>query len=173
MSSALRNGKPTAQGMTLDLCAWHAEPLPQEALHARLAGLRGASGFEARLEDLRLRLMLGLPCTMQREVLLSEAADELGRAAVELICGQVMLAQRQSGAWTWLDAAQGRLAQRLPGPCFREILQRHARLRPLTLFPAPRPIRPLAELLAIAAATARLEGRRRPAYTPDRRDTLG
>ena len=66
----------------LDLAAWHAEPLAQDEVEARLARLGTATAWAERLEALRLRLMLGLPTTMQREVLMAEADDDLQRAAV-------------------------------------------------------------------------------------------
>lgn len=157
----------------LDLAAWHAEPIAKAAAEAQLARLRTAARWEERLEALRLRELLGLPADMQREVLLAEADDERHRAAVELITGQVMLARRLRGAWSWLEAAEQRLAHRLPGPRYLALLQRHAALRALPLFEWPSPIRPLVELLAIAAAAARLERPQRPLTTLDRRDTLG
>ncbi|MEO1750947.1 hypothetical protein [Thiofaba sp. EF100] len=157
----------------LDLAAWHAEPLDQGEAETRLARLGTATAWTERLEALRLRLMLGLPATMQREVLMAEADDDLQRAAVELITGQVMLARRMKGAWDWLDAAEKRLAHRLPGPGYLALLRRHAMLRTLPLFDQPKAMRPLKELLAIAAATARLEGMKRPDYAGDQRDTLG
>ncbi|MEF3194050.1 MAG: hypothetical protein K6346_07540 [Halothiobacillaceae bacterium] len=157
----------------LDLAAWHAEPLAQDKAEARLARLGTAMAWDDRLEALHLRLMLGLPAMMQREVLMAEADDDLQRAAVELITGQVMLARRLKGAWAWLDAAEKRLAHGLPGPGYLELLRRHAMLRTLPLFDQPKPMRPLKELLAIAAAISRLEGMKRPDYAGDQRDTLG
>ena len=154
-----------------DLGAWHAEPLPDA--ETRLAALRMASLWHERLEALRLRLMLGLPSEMQRDVLWSEADNELQRAAVELITGQVMLARRQKGAWLWLDAAEKRLAQHLSGADYITLLRRHTALRSLTLFDAARPMRPLEELLAIARAITQLEGLQRKTYSQDARDTLG
>jgi len=157
----------------LDLSAWHANPIPTNEAETRLAQLRTATTWDDRLEALRLRLMLGLPADIQRDVLLGEASDDLQRAAVELITGQIMLARRLKGAWTWLDAAEKRLAHRLPGPGYLELLRRHAVLRALTLYEQPKAMRPAEELLAIAAATTQLEGRRRPDYIGDQRDTLG
>ena len=157
--------------LRIDLGAWHAEPLPDA--EARLARLRSATAWQERLEGLRLRLMLGLPSDMQRDVLWSEAENELQRAAVELITGQVMLAHRRKGAWTWLDAAEKRLAQHLPGADYIKLLRRHAALRGLRLFDTPKPMRPLEELLAIASATSQLEGLKRPDITGNQRDTLG
>ena len=154
-----------------DLGAWHAEPLPDA--ETRLAALRMASLWHERLEALRLRLMLGLPSEMQRDVLWNEADNELQRAAVELITGQVMLARRQKSAWIWLDAAEKRLAQHLPGADYIKLLRRHAALRGLRLFDTPKPMRPLEELLAIASATSQLEGLKRPDITGNQRDTLG
>lgn len=156
-----------------DLAAWHAEPLTQDEIKARLARLGTATAWEDRLEALRLRLMLGLPTDMQREVLLAEANDDLQRAAIELITGQIMLARRMKRAWGWLDAAEKRLAHSLPGADYLALLRRHARLRTLPLFDQPKAMRPLKELLAIAAATARLEGMKRPEHAGDQRDTLG
>ena len=157
--------------LRIDLGAWHAEPLSDA--EARLAFLRTASAWQDRIEGLRLRLILGLPSEMQREVLWNEAENELQRAAVELITGQVMLARRLKGAWTWLDAAEKRLAQHLPGADYIKLLRRHAVLRALTLFDAPRPMRPLEELSAIANATSQLEGLKRPDIAGNQRDTLG
>ncbi len=157
----------------IDLAAWHADPLPEHAAQARLAQLRTATAWSERLEALRLRLMLGLPAEMQRDVLFHEADDELHRAAVELITGQVMLAQRRQGAWDWLDAAKQRLAHHLPGAGYLELLRRHAALRGLRLFDTPKLMRPLDELLTIARMTAQLEGRQRKSITQDARDTLG
>jgi hypothetical protein len=166
-------GEWTEQGTAIDinLSAWHADPQPDAA--ARLSALSTTHNWNERLEALRLRLMLGLPADMQRDVLWSEAKDDMQRAAVELITGQVMLARRLQGAWGWLDAAEKRLAHRLPGPDYLEMLGRHAALRALSLFDQPKTIRPLEELLAIANATSRIEGLKRPGYTIDRRDTLG
>jgi len=161
------------EGEGIDLAAWHAEPLPEHAAQSRLAQLRTASAWTDRLEALRMRLMLGLPAEMQRDVLLSEARVEQQRAAVELITGQIMLAQRRQGAWDWLDAAEKRRAHHLPGAGYLELLRRHATLRGLRLFDMPKPMRPLAELLAIAHVTAQLEGRQRKIITQDARDTLG
>ncbi len=157
----------------IDLAAWHAEPLPDGEAEARLARLRTATARDDRLEALRLRLMLGLPFEMQREVLWSEASDEIHRAAVEIVTGQVMLARRLQGAWTWLDAAEKRLAHRLPGPGYVALMRRHAALRSLVLFERPRAMRPLEALLAIAEATMQLEGLKRADYAQDARDTLG
>ncbi|MEF3193068.1 MAG: hypothetical protein K6346_02440 [Halothiobacillaceae bacterium] len=157
----------------IDLVGWHAYPIPTATAETRLAQLRTATAWADRLEALRLRLMLGLPATMQREVLMAEADDDLQRAAVELITGQVMLARRLKGAWAWLDAAEKRLAHGLPGPGYLELLRRHAMLRTLPLFDQPKPMRPLKELLAIAAAISRLEGIKRPNYAMDPRDTVG
>ncbi|MGD9889268.1 MAG: hypothetical protein AB7S56_08405 [Halothiobacillaceae bacterium] len=154
-----------------NLGAWHAEPLPDA--ETRLAVLRMASLWHERLEALHLRLMLGLPSEMQRDVLWNEADNEVQRAAVELITGQVMLARRQKGAWLWLDAAEKRLAQHLSGRDYITLLRRHAVLRSLALFDVARPVRPLDELLAIARATAQLEGLQRKDYSQDTRDTLG
>ena len=92
----------------IDLAAWHADPLPESAAQSRLTQLRTACVWDERLEALRLRLMLGLPGEMQRDVLLHETDDERQRAAIELITGQIMLAQRRRGAWAWLDAAPKR-----------------------------------------------------------------
>jgi hypothetical protein len=146
----------------IDLAGWHASPLPEGEAAIRLGRLRTATAWDDRLEALRLRLMLGLPAEMQREVLFNEAADDPQRAAVELITGQVMLARRLKGAWHWLDAAEKRLAHCLSGPGYLELLRRHAVLRALTLFDQPKDIRPLEALLAIATATSQLEmaGRR-------------
>lgn len=155
------------------LAAWHANPLPEGEAETQLAQLRTATAWDDRLEALRLRLMLGLPADMQRDVLWSEAKDDVQRAAVELITGQVLLARRLKGAWTWLDAAEKRLAHRLPGSDYLELLRRHAALRALTLFDQPKTLRPLEELLAIAKATSQLEGLKRPDYAKDQRDTLG
>ncbi|MDD2894208.1 MAG: hypothetical protein PHF20_09810 [Halothiobacillaceae bacterium] len=166
-------GEGWGEGKRIDLAAWHADPLPRDEANARLVPLRTATAWHERLEVLRLRLMLGLPAEMQRDVLLHEAANEQQRAAVELITGQIMLAQRQQGAWVWLDAAQQRLAHHLPGAGYLELLRRHATLRGLRLFNTPKPMRPLAELLAIASMTAQLEGRQRKIITQDARDTLG
>jgi len=157
----------------LDLSAWHAHPVPPDEAETRLAQLRTATSWGDRIETLRLRLMLGLPAEMQRDVLFNEATDDLQRAAVELITGQVMLARRLKGAWRWLDAAEIRLAPRLPGPGYVELLRRHATLRALPLFEQPRAMRPLEDLLRIAAATSQLEGLKRPDYAGDQRDTLG
>ncbi len=157
--------------LRIDLGAWHAEPLPDA--EARLARLRTATAWQERLEGLRLRLMLGLPSDMQRDVLWSEAENELQRAAVELITGQLMLAQRLKGAWTWLDAAEKRLAQHLPGADYIKVLRRHTALRTLRLFDSARPMRPLSALLAIAAATSQLDGLQRKNHKQDARDTLG
>jgi len=157
----------------IDLSAWHADPLSEHTAQTRLAQLRTATAWADRLEALRLRLILGLPAEMQRDVLLGEANDELQRAAVELITGQVMLAQRLQGAWDWLDAAEKRLAHHLPGAGYLELLRRHATLRGLRLFDTPKPMRPLLELLAIARATAQLEGIQRKIIMQDARDTLG
>jgi len=157
----------------IDLAAWHAEPLPERAAQTRLAQLRTATAWNERLEVLRLRLILGLPADMQRDVLLGEAKDELQRAAVELLTGQIMLAQRRQGAWVWLDAAEKKLAHHLPGAGYLELLRRHATLRPLALFAEPRPIRSLNELRAIAAATALFASQTRKEYLQDARDTLG
>lgn len=157
----------------IELAAWHADPLPEHAAQARLAQLRTATAWHERLEALRLRLILGLPAEMQRDVLFHEADDELQRAAVELITGQIMLAQRRQVAWLWLDAAQQRLAHHLPGAGYLELLRRHAALRGLRLFDTPKPMRPLVELLTIASMTAQLEGRQRQIITQDARDTLG
>jgi len=157
----------------IDLAAWHADPLPEDTAQARLAQLRTATAWTDRLEALRLRLILGLPAEMQRDVLVHEADDDLQRAAVELITGQVMLAQRRQGAWDWLDAAEQRLAHHLPGAGYLELLRRHAALRGLRLFDTPKRMRPLVELLSIAHITAQLEGRQRQTITQDARDTLG
>jgi len=157
----------------IELAAWHAEPLPEHAAQTRLAKLRTATAWADRLEVLRLRLILGLPFEMQRDVLLGEANDDLQRAAVELITGQMMLAQRRQGAWDWLDAAEKRLAHHLPGADYLELLRRHATLHGLKLFDTPKPMRPLDELLAIARTIERLEGIQRKIITPDARDTLG
>jgi len=157
--------------LPIDLGAWHAEPQPDA--EARLASLRTASAWQDRLEGLRLRLMLGLPSDMQREVLWNEAENELQRAAVELITGQVMLARRLKGAWTWLDAAEKRLAQHLPGVDYIKVLRRHAVLRAPRLFDVARPMRSLSDLRAIATATTQLEGLQRKDYNQDARDTLG
>lgn len=157
----------------LDLTAWHANPIPTDKAETRLAQLRTATAWDDRLEALRLRLMLGLPADMQREVLFHEASDDLQRAAVELITGQIMLARRMNGAWAWLDSAEKRLAHRLPGPGYLELLRRHATLRALTLFDHPKPMRPLEALLAIAVSTGQLEGLKRPEFSGDSRDTLG
>lgn len=157
----------------LDLSAWHATPIPPDEAKTRLTQLCTATAWGDRLEALRLRLMLGLPAEMQREVLFNEATDDSQRAAVELLTGQVMLARRLKGAWDWLDAAERRLAHRLSGPGYLALLRRHAILRALTLFDQPKAMRPLEELLAIAAATTRLEGMKRPDYAGDQRDTLG
>ena len=157
----------------IELAAWHADPLPEHAAQARLAQLRTATAWDERIEVLRLRLILGLPAEMQRDVLVHEANDELQRAAVELITGQIMLAQRRQGAWIWLDAAEQRLAHHLPGAGYLELLRRHAALRGLRLFDTPKPMRPLEELLAIANATSQLEGLKRPDIVRDQRDTLG
>ena len=154
-----------------DLGAWHAEPLPDA--ETRLAALRMASLWHERLEALRLRLILGLPSDMQREVLWNEADNELQRAAAELITGQVMLARRLKGAWVWLDAAEKRLAQHLSGTGYIKLLRRHAVLRGLRLFDTPKPMRPLEELLAIANAISQLEGLKRPDIAGNQRDTLG
>ncbi|MEW6764204.1 MAG: hypothetical protein AB1344_00275 [Pseudomonadota bacterium] len=156
-----------------DLSSWHANPLPEGEAKTRLAQLRTATAWDDRLEALRLRLMLGLPADIQRDVLFHEASDDLQRAAVELLTGQVMLARRMKGAWTWLDAAERRLAHRLPGPDYLGLLRRHAALRALTLFDHPKPMRPLEALLAIAASTGQLEGLKRPEFSGDQRDTLG
>ncbi|MEW6445521.1 MAG: hypothetical protein ACOZAQ_03240 [Pseudomonadota bacterium] len=156
-----------------DLSSWHADPLPEGEAKTRLAQLRTATTWDDRLEALRLRLMLGLPADMQREVLFHEASDDLQRAAIELITGQVMLARRMRGAWDWLDSAEKRLAHRLPGPDYLELMRRHAALRALKLFDQPKFMRPLEELLAIAESTGRLEGLKRPELSGDRRDTLG
>ena len=161
------------EAIGIDLAAWHADPLPEDSAQARLTQLRTASALADRLEALRLRLILGLPADMQRDVLLSEAHDEQQRAAVELITGQIMLAQRRQGAWAWLDAAEKHLAHHLPGADYLELLRRHATLRGLRLFDTPKPMRPLAELLAIAHMTTQLEGRQRQIITQDTRDTLG
>lgn len=160
-------------GMNLDLSAWHAHPIPPDEAETRLAQLRTANAWGDRLEALRLRLILGLPADMQRDILFSEATDDLQRAAVELITGQVMLARRLKGAWTWLDAAERRLAHLLSGPGYVELLRRHATLRALALFDQPKAMRPLEDLLRIAAATSLLEGLKRPDYAGDQRDTLG
>lgn len=157
----------------INLADWHANPLPEGEAQARLARLRTATAWDDRLEVLRLRLMLGLPAEMQRDVLWSEATDDLHRAAVELITGQIMLAQRLNGAWAWLDSAEKRLAHVLPGPGYLEPLQRHAALKGLRLFEQYKTMRPLLELLAIAEATNQLEGLKRPDYVGDQRDTLG
>lgn len=157
----------------IELAAWLADPLPEGEAETRLTLLRTATAWDDRLEVLRLRLMLGLPFEMQREVLWNEAANDDHRAAVELITGQVMLARRLKGGWTWLDAAEKRLAHRLPGPDYLALLRRHAALRALILFDQPKTIRPLEELLVIANATAQFEGLKRPDYAKDRSDTLG
>lgn len=157
----------------IDLALWHADPLPEGEAQARLAQLRTATTWDERLEVLRLRLMLDLPAEMQREVLFSEANDDLQRAAVELVTGQVMLARRLKGAWAWLDSAEKRLAHRLPGPGYVGIMRRHATLKALTLLEQPKALRTLEELLAIASATAMFEGMKRPDFAGDQRDTLG
>lgn len=177
MPSSTRTTPPSVAVSTerpmLDLAAWHAEPIPRAEAEAQLTRLRTAARWEARLEALRLRELLGLPADMQREVLLAEMDDERKQAAVELITGQVMLARRLQGAWDWLQAAEQRLAHHLSGPDYLVLLRRHAALRPLILFPTPRPLRPLSELLAIAQATARLKGPNRALHGFDQRDTLG
>ncbi|OYY75191.1 MAG: hypothetical protein B7Y40_01890 [Gammaproteobacteria bacterium 28-57-27] len=157
----------------IDLAAWHAEPLPEGEAQIRLDQIRTATTWDDRLEVLRLRIMLGLPFEMQRDVLWNEASSDMQRAAVELITGQIMLARRLQGAWIWLDTAQQRLAHHLPGTGYLELLRRHATLRGLRLFDTPKPIRPLTELLTIARMTAQLEGRQRKTFTLDARDTLG
>ena len=157
----------------INLADWHANPLPEGEVQARLAQLRTATVWDDRLEVLRLRLMLGLLADMQRDVLFNEATDDLQRAAVELITGQVMLAQRLKGAWAWLDSAEKRLAHVLPGPGYVELMRRHATLRALRLFDRPKTIRALDELLTIASATSQLEGQKRTDYAQDQRDTLG
>lgn len=157
----------------IDLAAWHADPLPESAAQSRLTQLRTTCVWDERLEALRLRLMLGLPGEMQRDVLLHETDDERQRAAIELITGQIMLAQRRRGAWAWLDAAEKRLAHSLPGTAYLELLRRHIRLRSLKLFDTPKAMRPLDELLNIAAMTTQLEGRQRASSVQDARDTLG
>ncbi|MGK0674138.1 MAG: hypothetical protein ABWU16_05700 [Halothiobacillaceae bacterium] len=156
-----------------DLSAWHATPISPDEANTRLAQLGTATAWDDRLEVLRLRLMLGLPADMQQEVLFNEATDDSQRAAVELITGQVMLARRLKGAWDWLNETEKRLAHRLPGPGYLALLRRHATLRALTLFDQPKAIRPLEELLAIAVATARFKGMKRPGYAADQCDTLG
>ena len=166
-------GEGWGEGKSIDLAAWHADPLPNNEAQTLLTQLRTATAWNERLEVLRLRLMLGLPAEMQRDVLLREAEDELQRAAVELITGQIMLAQRRQGAWVWLDAAEQRLAHHLPGAGYLELLRRHATLRGLKLFDTPKSMRPLEELLAIANATSQLEGLKRPDIVRDQRDTLG
>ena len=161
----------------IDLAAWHAEPLPPDEAQAQLADLRTATSWDDRLAALRLRLLLGLPSEMQHEVLLAEAQNEQQRAAVELLFGPMLLAQRRQGAWHWLDAAEKRLAHGMSGEGYIQLMRRHAALRPLVLFRHGKTARPLPALLAIAAATSQLEAKSRStaraSVATDARDTLG
>ncbi|MEW5838753.1 MAG: hypothetical protein AB1717_07970 [Pseudomonadota bacterium] len=159
----------------IDLAAWHAEPLPADEAQARLARLRSATSWDERLEALRLRLLLGLPADMQRDVLLAETDDARQQAAVELVFGQAMLAQRKHGAWIWLDAAEKRLAHLMPGADYIQLMRRHASLRSLSLFERVKTPRPLHELRTIALCTQRLKTQksRRTANRQDFRETPG
>lgn len=157
----------------IDLAVWHATPVRADQAQHELARLRLATTHSERLHALRLRLILDLPSDMQRDVLLAEANTPAERAAVELLTGQVLLAKRLHGAWVWLDAAEPRLSDLLPATAYLALLRRHRALRPLTLFAQPKPMRPLDELLRIAAMTAQIEGRPRQPSTHNARDTLG
>lgn len=149
------------------LAGWHAEPVDATAACTWLK--QHVRATPAPFDELIARHWCGQDIRRRFTNLCDALADPAERALLDLIYGQLLIAQRLVGAFTHLDRGFAAATPFLAPRAYLTVLKRHETLRWLVLGRQPSSPLALTELLQQAQVTKRLRasGGEDPRFPPE------